>query len=128
MNTFIPIYRVFNMVWLGILTALGLFAATFMSFNVSAFACIAILFVATMGTGGTITGTARALKELAEADGSEPPTIVGVDAVGSLLKQWFEEGTMGESHTYKVEGFGEDFIPSATDFSLIDADAHRIGH
>ena len=82
-------------------------------------------FVATMGTGGTITGTARALKELAEADGSEPPRIVGVDAVGSILKQWFEEGTMGEPHTYKVEGFGEDFIPPATDFSLID-EVHQV--
>jgi len=77
-------------------------------------------FVATMGTGGTISGTARALRDLADANDCETPKIVGVDAMGSILKQWFEEGTMGEPETYKVEGFGEDFIPSATDFSLID--------
>jgi cystathionine beta-synthase len=78
-----------------------------------------------MGTGGTISGTSKALKEMAESNGSTPPTIVGVDAVGSILKQWFEEGTMGEPHTYKVEGFGEDFIPSATDFSAID-EVHQV--
>ena len=82
-------------------------------------------FVATMGTGGTITGTARALKLLAEEKGCNPPKIVGVDAVGSILKQWFDEGTMGEPHTYKVEGFGEDFIPPATDFSVID-EIHQV--
>ena len=49
-------------------------------------------FVATMGTGGTISGTARALKELAESNDRAVPKIVGVDAVGSILKQWFEEG------------------------------------
>ncbi len=82
-------------------------------------------FVATMGTGGTISGTARALKELAESNDRAVPKIVGVDAVGSILKQWFEEGTIGEPSTYKVEGFGEDFIPSTTDFSLID-EVHRV--
>lgn len=77
-------------------------------------------FLATMGTGGTITGCARAFAELAERDGTPPPRNIGVDAVGSILKQWFEEGTLGDPHTYKVEGFGEDFIPPATDFSTID--------
>ncbi|HJM17967.1 MAG TPA: cysteine synthase family protein [Candidatus Thalassarchaeaceae archaeon] len=82
--------------------------------------------VATMGTGGTISGIARALRELSEDNNSNPPKIVGVDAVGSILKQWFEEGTLGDSHSYHVEGFGEDFIPSATDFSLID-EIHQVG-
>jgi len=82
-------------------------------------------FVATMGTGGTITGTARALRDLAESNGRIPPMIVGVDATGSILKQWFEEGTVGMAHAYKVEGFGEDFIPAATDFSLID-EIHQV--
>jgi len=82
-------------------------------------------FVATMGTGGTITGTARALRDLAESNGRNPPMIVGVDATGSILKQWFEEGTVGMAHAYKVEGFGEDFIPAATDFSLID-EIHQV--
>ena len=77
-------------------------------------------FVATMGTGGTITGCAAALHSAAESAGTEPPQIVGVDAVGSILKEYFEDGTMGAPDTYLVEGFGEDFIPPATDFSHID--------
>jgi len=77
-------------------------------------------FVATMGTGGTITGCATALHDAAEKEGKEAPQIVGVDPVGSILKEYFEHGTMGEPHTYLVEGFGEDFIPPATDFSHID--------
>ena len=82
-------------------------------------------FVATMGTGGTISGTARFLREHAEINDKAPPRIIGVDAVGSILKEWFEDGTMGEPHTYQVEGFGEDFIPSATDFALID-EIHQV--
>jgi cystathionine beta-synthase len=77
-------------------------------------------FVATMGTGGTITGCATALHDAAEKEGKEAPQIVGVDPVGSILKEYFEHGTMGEPHTYLVEGFGEDFIPPATDFTHID--------
>ena len=77
-------------------------------------------FVATMGTGGTITGCGKYLKSQAEENGKDLPQVIGVDAEGSILKQWFEEGTMGVPHGYKVEGFGEDFIPPATDFSVID--------
>jgi len=77
-------------------------------------------FVATMGTGGTITGCATALHNAAEKEGKKAPQIVGVDPVGSILKEYFEQGTMGEPHTYLVEGFGEDFIPPATDFTHID--------
>ncbi len=77
-------------------------------------------FVATMGTGGTITGCGKSLKSHAEEHGKAVPQIIGVDAQGSILKEWFDHGTLGEPHTYKVEGFGEDFIPTATDFSVID--------
>jgi len=77
-------------------------------------------FVATMGTGGTITGCGKSLKSQAQEHGKDVPKIIGVDAQGSILKQWFDHGTLGEPHTYKVEGFGEDFIPNATDFSVID--------
>ncbi|TDJ77127.1 MAG: cystathionine beta-synthase [Planctomycetota bacterium] len=65
--------------------------------------------VATAGTGGTITGIARRLKE-------EQPhiRIVGVDPVGSILAGPAEVGT------YKVEGIGYDFIPDVLDRSLID--------
>lgn len=77
-------------------------------------------FVATMGTGGTISGCGAAFQEGAARDGVPMPRMVGVDAVGSILKQWFDEGTLGEASTYAVEGFGEDFIPPATDFSVLD--------
>jgi cystathionine beta-synthase len=46
--------------------------------------------------------------------------VVGADPVGSILKAYHETGKMTEAHTYKIEGVGEDFIPTATDFSLID--------
>jgi cystathionine beta-synthase len=72
-------------------------------------------FVTGMGTGGTISGTGRYLKKM-----NEKIQIIGADPVGSILKQYKETGQIGVAHTYKIEGVGEDFIPSATDFSVID--------
>jgi cystathionine beta-synthase len=71
-----------------------------------------------MGTGGTITGTGRYLKE-------QNPNIriIGVDPVGSLLKDAWQLGHLPDDiqpMTYKVEGIGEDFLPTALDFSVID--------
>jgi cystathionine beta-synthase len=68
-----------------------------------------------MGTGGTITGIGRYLK-------SKDPAIqiVGVDPIGSILYDYFKTGQMSEAHTYKIEGIGEDFIPSNYDFTVID--------
>ncbi|HEY9772849.1 MAG TPA: cystathionine beta-synthase [Planktothrix sp.] len=65
-------------------------------------------FVASMGTGGTITGTARYLKE-------KNPNIkvIGVDPEGSIYS-----GDMVAP--YKVEGIGEDFIPRTADLKIID--------
>lgn len=71
-------------------------------------------FVAGVGTGGTITGTARYLREVA----GDRVRIVGVDPVGSIY-------TGGPVHGYLVEGVGEDFWPSAYDPSLVD-ELHRI--
>lgn len=72
-------------------------------------------FVAGMGTGGTISGVARYLKE------KKPSVqVIGADPVGSILRHYHETGEMIEAHTYKIEGVGEDFIPTATDFKLID--------
>ncbi len=72
-------------------------------------------FVAGMGTGGTISGTARFLKE------KKPSVqIIGADPVGSILKAYHETGKLTEAHPYKIEGVGEDFIPTATDFKLVD--------
>jgi cystathionine beta-synthase len=70
--------------------------------------------VAGMGTGGTITGVARYLKEK-----NPKIKIVGVDPEGSIYHHEFE-GTEGETHTYKVEGIGEDFLPSNLDLNLLD--------
>jgi len=70
--------------------------------------------VAGMGTGGTITGTGRYLKEK-----NPEIRIVGVDPEGSMFHHEFY-GTAGEIHTYKTEGIGEDFMPSALDMKVID--------
>jgi len=72
-------------------------------------------FVAGMGTGGTISGTGRYLKKM-----NGKVQVIGADPVGSILKHYKETGQIGEAHTYKIEGVGEDFIPTATDFSVID--------
>ena len=71
--------------------------------------------VISMGTGGTISGTGKFLKEK-----NPDIQIIGVDPVGSILYDYFRTGQITEAHTYKVEGFGEDFIPTTTDFSFID--------
>jgi cystathionine beta-synthase len=73
------------------------------------------VFVAGMGTGGTITGVARYLKEK-----NPKIQIVGVDPVGSIIHDYFYTGKMTEAQTYKTEGIGEDFIPSNYDFTVID--------
>jgi cystathionine beta-synthase len=68
-----------------------------------------------MGTGGTISGTGRYLKEH-----NPKVQVIGADPVGSILKHYKETGQMSEAHTYKIEGVGEDFIPTATDFDVVD--------
>jgi cystathionine beta-synthase len=72
-------------------------------------------FVAGMGTGGTISGAGRYLKKM-----NAKIQVIGADPVGSILKTYKETGRIGEAHTYKIEGVGEDFIPTATDFSVVD--------
>jgi cystathionine beta-synthase len=71
-------------------------------------------FVAGMGTGGTLSGTTRYLKE-------KNPNIkvIGADTEGSLYKDTFY-GTEGEIHSYLIEGIGEDFLPETMDLSLLD--------
>jgi cystathionine beta-synthase len=72
-----------------------------------------------MGTGGTITGVGRYLK-------SKNPDIkiVGIDIEGSILTEiWQNQGEIPEGaypKTYKVEGIGEDFLPTALDLSVVD--------
>lgn len=70
--------------------------------------------VATLGTGGTISGSAKYLKEQ-----DQKIRIIGVDPDGSLLHHYFYH-TKGKAHPYKVEGPGEDFMPQALDMRVID--------
>jgi cystathionine beta-synthase len=72
-------------------------------------------FICCLGTGGTISGAGRFLKEQ-RAD----VQVVGVDPVGSILHDFFYTGILTPAHSYKVEGIGEDFVPSTTDFSVVD--------
>ena len=73
------------------------------------------IFMAGVGTGGTITGCAMYLKE-------QMPhvQVVGVDCEGSIIAHYAKTGEITEARTYKIEGIGEDFIPDNYDFSLID--------
>lgn len=71
-----------------------------------------------MGTGGTITGVARYLKEQ-----NPKIRIVGVDPLGSLLFETHKLGRVPDDphpKTYKTEGIGEDFLPTALDLSVVD--------
>ena len=74
------------------------------------------VFVAGLGTGGTISGVGRYLKKQNPAI-----KIVGVDPIGSILHELFQTGKTIPAHTYKVEGIGEDFLPGTLDLSVIDA-------
>lgn len=70
-----------------------------------------------VGTGGTISGTAKFLKE-------KNPNIkvLGIDTYGSVFKKYKETGIFDkdEIYPYITEGIGEDFLPENVDFSLID--------
>ena len=73
--------------------------------------------VACSGTGGTISGTAKFLKEQ-----NKNIEIIGIDAYGSVLKKYHEtrEFDKNEIYPYRIEGLGKNLIPSATDFDKID--------
>ncbi len=68
-----------------------------------------------LGTGGTLCGAGRFLKEKNPA-----VQIVGVDPFGSLFYDWFHHKTMAKAQMYKIEGIGEDILPGALDFSVLD--------
>jgi cystathionine beta-synthase len=74
-------------------------------------------FVAGMGTGGTISGTAKYLKEKNPA-----VKVIGIDTYGSVYKKYFETGVFdkGVVAPYLIEGIGEDILPANMDFSLVD--------
>ena len=74
-------------------------------------------FIVGVGTGGTISGVAKFLKE-------KNPNIKiwGVDTYGSVFKKYHETGIFDENeiYSYVTEGIGEDILPQNVDFSLID--------
>jgi cystathionine beta-synthase len=74
-------------------------------------------FAAGVGTGGTICGTAKYLKE------QNPDLVtVGLDTYGSVFKKYKETGIFDENeiYPYKTEGIGEDILPKNVNFDLID--------
>ncbi|GAB4123962.1 MAG: pyridoxal-phosphate dependent enzyme [Raineya sp.] len=75
-------------------------------------------YVAGVGTGGTICGASKYLKE-------QKPNIftLGIDTYGSVFKKYKETGIFDENeiYPYMTEGIGEDILPKNVDFSLIDA-------
>lgn len=72
-------------------------------------------FIAGLGTGGTISGVAKFLKEK-----NPKIKIIGVDPEGSIYTEYKKSGKWGPIFSYKTEGIGEDFMPSTIDFSVID--------
>lgn len=74
-------------------------------------------YVATVGTGGSMCGTAKFLKE-------QNPSIVtvGIDTYGSVFKKYKETGIFDENeiYPYMTEGFGEDILPKNVNFDVID--------
>jgi cystathionine beta-synthase len=71
-------------------------------------------FVAGLGTGGTISGVAKYLKEK-----NPDVKIIGVDPKGSVFKDIYD-GKEPKSEAYMIEGIGEDFLPKTADLKLLD--------
>jgi cystathionine beta-synthase len=74
-------------------------------------------FVVGVGTGGTISGTGKYLKEQ-----NPDVEILGIDTYGSVFKKYHETGIFDENEIYPyiTEGIGEDILPKNVDFSVID--------
>ena len=73
------------------------------------------VFIGGMGTGGTLSGVGKFLKEM-----NPDIKIVGVDPVGSIYYDYFKTGKMTEAYTYTLEGIGEDFLPSTMHLDVLD--------
>jgi len=73
-------------------------------------------FVCGIGTGGTISGTGRFLKEK-----NPDVRVIGIDPKGSALREYFQTGKITpQLKTYKVEGIGQDYVPGVLRFDCID--------
>lgn len=73
------------------------------------------VFMAGVGTGGTITGCGMYFKEK-----NPDIQIVGIDCEGSIITHYFKTGELIEAKPYVLEGVGEDFIPENYNFDIID--------
>lgn len=74
------------------------------------------VFVAGIGTGGTVCGIGRALKAK-----NKTIQVVAVDPIGSIVYDSFKSGSaLAPARPYKIEGIGEDFLPKNYDFTVID--------
>jgi len=73
------------------------------------------LFVGGVGTGGTICGIAKYLKEK-----NSKIKILVVDPIGSIIYNYFKTGKYTKPKVYQIEGIGEDFIPKSFNLPLID--------
>lgn len=72
-------------------------------------------FIAGIGTGGTIGGVARYLKE------KDPGIkVIAIDPFGSIFYNYFKTGKITESASYLIEGLGDEFLIECADFSNID--------
>ena len=73
------------------------------------------VFVGGMGTGGTLSGTGRFLKEKKSSI-----KLVGVDPIGSLYYEYVKTGRLTKPFSYYVEGIGEDFLPGTMNLKILD--------
>jgi len=72
-------------------------------------------FVCGVGTGGTISGVGKYLKEK-----NPSVKVIGVDPIGSLYYEKVKSGKVGRALTYVVEGIGEDFFPATMNLNILD--------
>jgi cystathionine beta-synthase len=73
------------------------------------------VLVGGVGTGGTMSGCARYLKEK-----NQKVRVIGADPEGSILKEYFDTKRIGEARPYAIEGIGEDIIPTTIHFQYFD--------
>jgi cystathionine beta-synthase len=79
------------------------------------------VLVAGLGTGGTLCGSGRFLKEHRPA-----LKVIGVDPIGSILYDTYRYGESGPAEFFYMEGIGKDYVPANMDFDLID-DVIQVG-
>ena len=72
-------------------------------------------FICGIGTGGTITGVGKYLKEK-----NPDVKVIGVEPVGSVFKAYIEKGVLTEGSEFDIEGIGKNFIPGVLNFDYID--------